>query len=57
MLSLLLYCLRDGENNLLSTPLKIYTKFNKKCASTNETAACNLCSKRLGVAYFAKDYL
>ena len=27
-LSLLLRCLRDGENNLPSTPLKVYTEFN-----------------------------
>jgi len=47
--SLLLYCLRDGENNLLSTSLKIYIEFNKKCACTNETTARNLCSERLGV--------
>jgi len=53
-LSLFLCCLRDGENNLPSTPFKIYTEFNKKCASTNETAACNLW---LGWEYFAKDYL
>jgi len=30
-LSLLLCCLRDGENNLPSSPFKFYTKFNKKC--------------------------
>jgi len=48
-LSLLLCCLRDGENNLPSTPVKIYTEFNKKRACTNETAARNLCSERLGV--------
>jgi len=41
-LSLLLRCLRDGESNLPSTPFKIYTEFNKKCACTNETAALNL---------------
>jgi len=29
-LSLLLCCLRDRENNLPSTPFKIYTEFNKK---------------------------
>jgi len=29
--SLLLCCLRDGENNLTSTPFKIYAEFNKKC--------------------------
>jgi len=45
-LSLLLCCLRDGENNLPSTP---YTEFNKKCARTNDTAARNLCNERLGV--------
>ena len=56
-LSLLFCCLRDGENNLPSTLLKIYTEFNKKCACTNETATRNLCNERLGVAYFAKDYL
>ena len=48
-LSLLLCCLRDGENNLPSTPFKIYTEFNKKCARTNDTAARNLCNERLGV--------
>jgi len=47
--SLFLCCLRGGENNLPSTPFKIYTEFNKKCACTNETAARNLCSERLGV--------
>jgi len=54
-LSLLLCYLRDGENNLPSTPFKIYTEFNEKCACTNETAARNLCNK--GWEYFAKDYL
>jgi len=48
-LSLLLCCLRDGENNFPSTPFKIYTEFNKKCARTNDTAARNLCNERLGV--------
>jgi len=48
-LSLLLCCLRVGENNLLSTPFKIYTEFNKKCACTNETSASNFCNERLGV--------
>ena len=48
-LFLLLCCLRDGENNFPSTPLKIYTEFNKKWTCTNETAARNLCSERLGV--------
>jgi len=48
-LSLLLRCLRVGENNLPSTPFKIYTELNKKCACTNETAARNLCNERLGV--------
>ena len=38
ILSLLVCCLRDGETNLPSTPFKIYTEFNKKCACTNETA-------------------
>ena len=46
--SLLLHCLRVEENNLPSTPFKIYTEFNKKCAHTNETALHNLCKKRLG---------
>jgi len=41
--------LRDGENNVPFTLLKIYTEFNTKCACTNETAARNLCNKRLGV--------
>jgi len=48
-LSLLLCCLQVGENNLPSSPFKIYTEFNKKCACTSETAARNLCSERLGV--------
>jgi len=48
-LHLLLCCLRDGENNFPSTPFKIYTEFNKKCACTNESAARNLCNERLGV--------
>ena len=48
-LSLLLCCLRDGENNLPSKPFEIYTEFNKKCACTNETAVRNLCNKRLRV--------
>jgi len=45
----LLCYLRDGENNLPTTPFKIYTEFNKKCACTNETAARNLCNEMLGV--------
>ena len=48
-LYLLLCFLRDGENILPSTPFKVYTEFNKKCACTNETAARNLCDERLGV--------
>jgi len=48
-LSLFLCCLRGGENNLPSTPFKIYTEFNKKCACTAETAARNLCNERLRV--------
>jgi len=44
-----LCCLRDGEYNLPSTPFKIYTEFNKKCACTNDTTARNLCNERLGV--------
>ena len=47
-LTLLLCCLRDGENNLPSTPFEIYTEFNKKCVCTNEIAARNLCNERLG---------
>jgi len=50
--SLLLCCLRYGENYLTSnyltsTPFKIYTEFNKKCACTNEPAVRNLCNERL----------
>jgi len=37
------------RNNLPSTPFKIYTEFNKKCARTSDTAARNLCNQRLGV--------
>ena len=48
-LGLLLCCLRDRENNLPSTPFKIYTEFNEKCACTKETPAHNLCNDRLGV--------
>ena len=48
-LSLLLGCLRDRENNLPSTPFKIYAELNKKCVCTNATAERNLCSERLGV--------
>jgi len=48
-LSLLLCYLRDVESILPSTPFKIYTEFNKKCAYTDETAAHNLSNKRLGV--------
>ena len=47
-LTLLLCYLRDGENNLPSTPFEIYTEFNKKCVCTNEIAARNLCNERLG---------
>jgi len=47
-LSVLLCYLRDGENNVPSTPLN-FTEFNKKCLCTNETAAHNLCNERLGV--------
>jgi len=38
----LLCCLQEGENNLPSTPLKIDTEFNTKCAYNKETAARNL---------------
>ena len=47
--SLLLCYLRDGENNLPSTPFKIYTEFNERCACTRQTAADNLCNMSLGV--------
>ena len=50
-LFLLLCCLQDGENNLLSTPFKIYTEFNKKCACTSDTAARNLNNERLGSTF------
>jgi len=50
-LPLLFCCLWDGENNFPSTPFKIYTEFNKKCACTKETAAGNLCNERLGILY------
>jgi len=53
-LSVLLCYLRDGENNLPSTPFKIYTEFNKKCACTNETAVRNLCNVRLGLGVLRK---
>ena len=48
-LSLLLWYLRDGENNLPSTPFETYAEFNIICACTDETAARNLCNERLGV--------
>jgi len=44
-LSLLLCCLRNGENNLPSNLFEIYTEFNKKCACTKETAARILCNE------------
>ena len=37
------------KNNLPSTPFKICTEINKKCACTNQTAARNLCNETLGV--------
>ena len=46
-LSLWLCCSRDRENNLPSTPFKIYTEFNKKYACNKETAMHNLCNERL----------
>jgi len=48
-LSLVLCYLRDGENNLPSTPFKIYTEFSTKCVGTNETATHNLCNEMLRV--------
>jgi len=47
-LSLLLCYLRDGKNNLPSTPFEMHTEFNKKCVCTNENAVRNLCNDRLG---------
>ena len=52
-----LCCLWDGENDLPSARLKFMLNSIKKCACTYETAERNLCNERLGVAYFAKDYL
>ena len=43
------YVVCEMENNFPSTPFKIYIEFNKKCTCTNEIAARNLCSERLGV--------
>jgi len=50
-LCFLLCCLRVGENNLPSTPFKIYSELNKKCACANGTAVRNLCNERLGVLF------
>jgi len=50
MLSLLLRCLRVGENKLPSTPFKIYTEFNKKCACTIETSRASSLQREVGSA-------
>jgi len=54
-LSLLLCCLRDGENNLPSTPFKIYTELNKNVHAPMTTQ--RVISATRGWEYFAKDYL
>ena len=54
-LSLLLCCLRDGENNLPSTLFKIYTEFNKNVHVAKKPQ--RVISAAIGWEYFAKDYL
>jgi len=43
------YVVCEMEKTICPLPFKICTEFNKKCACTKETAARNLCNKRLGV--------
>ena len=54
-LSLLLCCLRGGENNLPSTPLKIYTEFNKNVHVPKKPQ--RVIYATTGWEYFAKEYL
>jgi len=54
-LSLLLCYLRDGENNLPSTPFEIYTEFKKNVHVPMKPQ--RLISATTGWEYFAKDYL
>jgi len=53
-LSLLLWCLRDGENNLSSTPFKIYTEFYENVHVPMKLQ--RVISVTRGWEYFAKDY-
>ena len=53
--SLWLCCLRDGENNLPSTPLKIFTENQKKVHMPKKPQ--RVISATRGWEYFAKDYL
>ena len=54
-LSLLLCCLRDRENNLPSTPFKIYAEFNKNVYAPMKPQ--HVISAARGWEYFANDYL
>jgi len=57
MLSLWLRCLRVVENNLPSTPFKIYTEFKENVhGCTNLEPQCLISATR-GLKYFAKGYL
>ena len=53
--SLLLCCLRDGENNLPSTPFKNYTEFNNNVHAPMKLQ--RVISAKRGWEYFAKDCL
>ena len=50
-----LCCLRDGETNLPSTPLKIYSEFNKNVHAPMTPQ--RVISATRGREYFSKDYL
>jgi len=53
-LSLWLCCLRDGENNLPTTPFKICIEFNKNVHVPKKPQRIISATKRW--EYFAKDY-
>jgi len=57
MLSLLLCCLRDGENNLPSTPPRLKFILNSiKNVHVPKKPQCVISATR-GLEFFAKDYL
>jgi len=57
MLSLLLRCLRVGENNLPSTPFKIYSLLNSIKNVHVPMKLQRVISATRGWEYFAQDYL